>query len=146
MHYLSTHGKTLNMPKLVDRATHKRQLVTQFELQETLQKKVLDTIVTAPLGFGVRCRSRAAGRGVALTTESVGRRGDHGSRLGVAFGTGVVREGCNSGVTHKLLMSVFTVPSPLILSSRIGSVLGNRSSGESGQQKTLVDCLQKALY
>ena len=46
-----------------------------------------------------------------------------------------------------MLMSVFTVPSPLILSSRIiGSVLGNRSAGESGQQKTLVDCLQKALY
>lgn len=45
-----------------------------------------------------------------------------------------------------MLMSVFTVPSPLILPSRIGSVLGNRSAGESGQQKTLVDCLQKALY
>ena len=67
----------------------------------TLQKRVLDTIVTTPLEFDVQCHSQATEHGVALTTESVGKRKNHKSQLGVAFSTDVVRKKYNSKITHK---------------------------------------------
>ena len=61
----------------------------------------MDTIITAPLEFDVQCHSQATEHGIALTTESVWKRKNHESQLGVAFSTDVVRKKYNSKITHK---------------------------------------------
>lgn len=67
----------------------------------TLPEEVLNTIIDTPLEFDVQCHSQATEHGVALTTESVGKRKKHESQLGVALSTDIVRKKYKSKITHK---------------------------------------------
>ena len=50
----------------------------------TLPAEVLDNIGDIPLEFDIQCNSQATEHGVALTTESIGKRKKHATQLGVA--------------------------------------------------------------
>lgn len=67
----------------------------------TLPPRVLDIINEVPLDFKFQCHSQATEHGVALTTESIGKRRKHESRLGVALSTDVARKKYSSKIPHK---------------------------------------------